>query len=75
MAFKDWPRSANSAGKPCTGRRVVSDCADTPAASLVMRRKGRKLTRAAQAPSSAVASADRPTVNQISPCMRCRKCW
>ncbi|MNL33583.1 hypothetical protein D3C87_1555040 [compost metagenome] len=53
----------------------MSDCADTPLATALMRRNGRSPLRAAQAPSRAVAKADKPTVSQIRCCMRCRKCW
>ncbi|MNL38485.1 hypothetical protein D3C87_1607000 [compost metagenome] len=75
MALKLWDISASSGGMFSSGSREFSDCAETPLATALIRRNGRKPLRAAQAPSSAVARADRPTVSQIKCCMRCRKCW
>ncbi|MNG22643.1 hypothetical protein D3C84_1071520 [compost metagenome] len=75
MALKWWAISASSGGMFSSGRRAFSDCAETPRATALMRRNGRRPLRAAQAPSRAVARADRLTVSQIRCCMRCRKCW
>ncbi|MOA22845.1 hypothetical protein D3C78_1434350 [compost metagenome] len=74
MALNVWASSASSAGIWSSGRRWVRELAETPAATSLMRRNGRSPLRAAQAPSSAVASAQRLTVSQIKCCMRCRKC-
>ncbi|MNN69034.1 hypothetical protein D3C81_1847850 [compost metagenome] len=74
MALNAWASSANSAGICACDRRWVRELADTPAATSLMRRNGRKPLRAAQAPSKAVASAESPTVSQIKCCMRCKKC-
>ena len=49
--------------------------AETRAATSRIRRSGARLAPVAQAPSSAVASADRLMVSQINWRMRCRKCW
>ena len=75
MALTAWASSASSTGICSWGKRCVREWAETLAATSPMRRSGRKPLRAAQAPSRAVARAERPTVSQIKRCMRCRKCW
>ena len=75
MALKACAKSASSVGICASGKRAVSESAETLAAIALMRRNGRKPLRAAHAPKMAVANAERPTVIQIKRCMRCKKCW
>lgn len=75
MAFSSPASPRSSSGIRLASRRVVRELAETRAATSRIRRSGARLAPVAQAPSSAVASADRLMVSQINWRMRCRKCW